>query len=570
MGRAGLRGIGRAAFAAAGAISMIAIAVAASPPPADPAAGLASGAAADSLITAPPQWQCGWLRGVRIEAANIYRRDEPAARFFYASLANALHVTTRERVVRRGLGLRSGDRVCRDDVEAALRRLRGYTFLHADVRIDVAATGDSIDLTVRTRDVWTTLPQVQIGKQGGLWTWSAGLQESNLLGLGKALGVAIGHDEQQTYWRWSYLDQQFLSRDLAFAFAWACGSDLTFAGLTLQRPFRRPRTPWGLALQAEHYAGAIIDHRGGLDGPEWDRRSRLVWLWAGPRVGGGERTAVRLAPTLYLARERYSPPEAGEPLNAGGCAGAIAGAPLRDRDIRAVGLTLDGVREAYTRRRGIDVLAQWEDFNLGTEVRLLAAWSARRLGAARDGLYFRLVAQQGLAVNSRVFLRAYANGYGAAVDHRLTDSRLTLSLRGYAGLNAWQTLALRLETNLTRELAPQDLPALGAQQGLRGFDAYRFWGECTALGSLEDRLLIAQDVMGLFSIGVAAFVDAGTNWVRGCERAARPRAAAGVGLRLQGSRTGGRFVTRVDLGYPIVGAEESDGWVLSLAAGQAF
>jgi hypothetical protein len=566
MGRAGPRRLGRATFAAAGAIFLIATAPA-SPLPADPVSG---GPAVDSLITAPPLWQCGWLRGVRIEAGNIYRRDEPAARFFYASLANALHLTTREHVVRRGLGLHPGERVCRDDVEAALRRLRGYLFLHSDVRIDVAAQGDSIDLTVRTRDVWSTLPQLQIGKQGGLWTWSAGLQESNLLGLGKELGVAIGHDEQQTYWRWSYLDPQFLGRDLGLAFTLAHGSDLEFAGLTLQRPFRRPRTPWGLALQTERYAGTVIDHRGGLDGPEWDRRSWLVWLWAGPRVAGGERSGLRLSPSLYLARERYAPPEADEPLRAGGCSRAIAGQPLRDRDIRAVGITFDGVREAYTRRRGIDGLGQWEDFNLGTEVRLLAAWSGQRLGAARDAFYFRLVAQQGLAISQRVFLRAYASGYGAAVERGLTDARLTLLLRGYAGLAAWQTLALRLETSLSRELAPQDLPTIGAQQGLRGFDAYRFWGECTALGSLEDRLLIAQDVMGLLSIGVAGFFDAGTNWVQGCERAARPRASAGAGLRLQGSRTSGRFVTRVDIGYPIVGAEEGDGWVLSLAAGQAF
>jgi len=526
---------------------------------------------ADSLIAWPPDWVCGHLRHVTVETASIFRRGEQEGEYFHARLANALHFKTRPEVVRRGLYLRRGQRVCRDDLEAALRRLRNYGFLHGDVRIGIAADADSIDLVVRTRDVWSTRPAVKFGKQGSLWTWAARLEETNLLGLGKQFMVEVGHDERESFWGWAYGDPQWFGRDLALGLSMARGAELRSEGLLVRRPFARPTTPWGMRLDAWRYEGKRIDRRGGVNGPEWTTKAWLALARAGPRVAGGARRALRILPTFYWASETYQPPDSTSPATAGGpCARRIAGEPLRDRERRAVGLTLDWVREAYVRRRGVDLLDAWEDINLGTQAQALLAYSLRRWGAERDAGYLQLDLEQGLDPGRRGLARLLVRGYGEVGAGGIGDALLVLLLRGYAALSNRQTLALRLEADLSRGLAPQDLPTLGAEHGLRGFDAYRFWGEHACGASLENRVRLVEDVLGVLSLGGVVFLEAGTTWSRGCASEAKGRACAGVGLRVQGSRTSGRFVTRLDLGHPLAGAEEGDGWVASVALGQAF
>lgn len=557
-----------AALLAAAALSTAALPASAQPSSAAP--GAADLGPPDSLVLWPEAWRCGWLRDVEIVTDNVFLPDEPAGRSFHGRLTNALHVTTQPRVVRRGLHLRDGQRVCREDIEAALRRLRGYGFLHSEASVEVEAEGDSVDLAVRTRDVWSTRPTIRIGKTGSLWTWTARLGEHNLLGLGKKLTLAVGHDEQQPFWSWGYGDPQLLGGVMRFEIDMTRGSDLRGEYLLLERVFERPETPWGLQALGLRHEGSVTDRRGGADGPEWERDLWLIDAWVGPRVHAAGRRALRLMPAAYLTRERYADVPGEASVSAEACGSARAAEPLRARDIRAIGLRVSGVIERYERRRLVDLLGTWEDLQLGSQLELFLGYSARRWEAARDAPYARLRAQQGLRVGRGAFALLNAEGYGLLASEKASDALLALMLRGYAALSGRQTLALRLEARLTRDLAPQELPTMGAEHGLRGFDAYRFWGEGSWVASLEDRVLLAGDILGLVALGGAVFLDAGATWFEECRGAALGRACAGVGLRLQGSRTSGRFVTRVDLGYPVAGRESGDDWVLSLALGQAF
>jgi hypothetical protein len=271
-------------------------------------------------------------------------------------------------------------------------------------------------------------------------------------------------------------------------------------------------------------------------------------------------------------RQRHRPPSReGEGNGApDGVDHESLGAPLSAQEIRAVGITTEFVLERYSEKYGIDLLGQWEDFNLGTDARLTTAFSSRELGAAREGFFFLFDGNQGLASGRTHFLLAEAYGLGQVVAGQFHDTVLRLELRYYSTLTARHTLALRLRGDRGVRLAPQNVLTIGAEEGLRGFDAYSYWGERLLLASAEDRVLIAEDLYGLLSLGLVSFLDAGTTWVAGEHRQARLRLAGGFGLRLQGSRTSGRLVTRIDAGYPLAGGEPGEGWIVSFAAGQAF
>ncbi|MFH1144204.1 MAG: hypothetical protein V1774_06645, partial [Candidatus Eisenbacteria bacterium] len=169
---------------------------------------------ADSLRPTQRPYVYGWpapgrkapVRSLTIRRDNIFGRDDPQWDLLYARLANALHVRTTERTVRGTLLFREGDSVGVADLETAIRRLRAQPFLSGEIDLQVDGDAAAVDLTVHTRDVWSTRPELRISDSGGLLEWSLGLRESNLLGLGKEVLVEAGREERDDFWGCGYSD----------------------------------------------------------------------------------------------------------------------------------------------------------------------------------------------------------------------------------------------------------------------------------------------------------------------------------------------------------------------------
>ena len=367
-----------------------------------------------------------------------------------------------------------------------------------------------------------------------------------------------------------YHDRQLLGTRAYLRLVLSRGEDTRDHSLSLGRPFDRPRTPWGFEVTARDYDGPFVDHRGGLDGPEWHlERSMLSVAW-GPRVAATNRTALRIKPAIYFVRERYAVPDSSEVPCSDRPPGQCLGRPLQDEDVRAFGLEFDYIHERYSEWRNINSMGRQEDFNLGTRLRLRVGYSPRRWSERDDAWFLVAEGTQGKALGNATFALSVFETRGQLVDGELRDAWWKSSTGLYHNLNRRHTLATRLRMDLSRGLYPQHIFTMGADSGLRGFEAHRFYGEQVLLWNLEDRWILREDLLGLISIGAVGFVDGGLVWSEGTRRDAKPRVGAGVGLRLLGSRTRGLFVTRVDLGYPVVGEEDEDGWVLTIAGGQAF
>ncbi len=522
---------------------------------------IAAGGEAGETAYAPIPGGCGVVRTLRIERQDIFAPEEPYARTFYARFANGLHIVTRESVIRRGLRFSEGDRICQGDLDAAVRRLRSYPFLHAAIDVTAEADGDSVDLTIRTRDTWTTRPAFEFRAEGGLFRWSAALEEWNVLGTGKGVGLVVGHDDLDHYFGGWVRDSQLLGTEMRLLAASFGGGEVEAHQLVLVRHFERAVTPWGLRVEGLYRDAAMIDRRGGLDGPEWRVEEWLLSAAGGPRVAGSERTALRLKPAVYLKSERYARPTSG---------GVYPGADLARREIRALGAEVDLMCERYSQRSGINSFHRREDFNLGTDLRLRLGYSPRAAGALEDGFFFWLRLWQGLPMGPRQFLWATISAMGLVASGEVGDCRSLAAVRYYHNLSDRHTLALRLQGRWGVGLPPQRVFTLGAESGLRGFEAFRFWGERALLCNLEERGVLVGNLFGLVTLGLTGFVDTGLIWRAGHHEQARPRVGAGVGLRLLGSRTQGSLVTRVDIGYPILGGAADRGLVLSVASGQVF
>jgi hypothetical protein len=511
------------------------------------------------------------LRSLTILCENVFAPGDPGAERFYARLANALHVKTREKVIRRMLLFDEGDSVGAVDLEVAMRRLRAQPFLSGDVAMELEGDAQALDVTVRTRDSWSTQPTMQLSWSGGLLEWSFGLREANSLGLGKEVLIEAGREEREFFYGLGYRDPQLFGSQVLAAMEVGFGVDLDFQKFVLERSFESPAAPWGSTVDANRYDGPIVDHRGGLDGPEWGSEIWLVSGCLGRRILGSARHALRLRPFVHWTHERYEPPAEDAGSSASAREDASAEEPgLRDRDIRAAGVRVEVLGERYGQYRQIDALGRWEDIDLGTSLDLGAGYSPRAWGAPRDGLYLTLRGHQGVRLGRDRFLLADAEGSGQLMGGDLVDGLLAIRARYFDRCTARHTLAAGLRGSFAADLGPQNLPTLGVENGLRGFEAYNSWGDHALIGNLEDRVLLIDDLFGLVSIGIAGFLDGGTVWRCGRSRTAHGVASAGLGLRLHSSRASGLLVTRLDVAHPLKGGEEDEGWVVSFATGQAF
>ncbi|MBT71500.1 MAG: hypothetical protein CMQ15_05580 [Gammaproteobacteria bacterium] len=124
--------------------------------------------------------------------------------------ANRFHILTRETMVSQQLLFDSGQTYSSRILEESSRLLRtqGY-FYDAEIR-PVRYCNERIDVEVITKDNWSFTPNMSIDRSGGENTYSIGLRDSNILGLGKQLTVSSGRDLDRRSSELSYEDNNVL------------------------------------------------------------------------------------------------------------------------------------------------------------------------------------------------------------------------------------------------------------------------------------------------------------------------------------------------------------------------
>jgi hypothetical protein len=546
-----------------------------------PSAVLAQ-APADSCATGP-------ISAIRIDNASIFDETDPDLdrRFRWAyRAANALHVRTRDWVIRRELLFQPGD--CLDPflVEESERLLRGYSFL-SDVEIRSRAEVDGGQLVeVDTRDDWSTRVDVRFGSS--LKLEGLRLTEENVLGSGQSLGVFfVGRDVQREYGASYYTPQLLGTRwDLRLE-----------AGKTRPGSFVRQEVAYPYVGEVSHWAGRQSFVREDryfdyitADDPELRAghillpvREKLFDVALVRRIGQPGNMALLGAALTY--QELAYP---GEPLVAP--EGRYADRFPADDSTRALlrphAQQLDNIRAfllvghrtvQWETRRGLNSMRGNEDVRLGAETGLAIGRSLSALEndddlfgtislyggvGAGDALFFMRA-----RVDSRRDLNApvgvsewedvYAEGELLAYLKPRRYSRHTLVARA-AGLGAWHT---RTPFQLT----------LGGDRALRGYDPERFPGGRRLVLNLEDRVYFGWPLRGVMDVGGTVFGDAGRIWKGDVPFGFSSdwRASAGLGLRVS-FPAGGRSVYRVDIAWPIEQGTRLGDFRLMMSLGESI
>ena len=132
-----------------------------------------------------------------VTPSDIFDPSIPAESGWLYRAANKLHINTRPSVIRGQLLFKTGDPYDARLVQENERLLRSNDYLYDVTIVPVAWDGHTVDLEVRTKDVWTLNPGFNFGRSGGKNETNVHVQEENLLGTGRKVEVAVGQRRGQ-------------------------------------------------------------------------------------------------------------------------------------------------------------------------------------------------------------------------------------------------------------------------------------------------------------------------------------------------------------------------------------
>ena len=541
--------------------------------------------------TRPDSCENGRISYVFVDNNSIFDTTDTdgSRRFSWAyRTANALHIPTKEWVIRRELLFGPGscyDAYMLDETE---RLLRGYGFLS---RVDVFSLRQpdgTYHVIVGTRDEWSTRLDLRVGTDDGFGFEGGRIIEENFLGRGQSLGVFYYERDVTRDYGISYFTPQFLGT------RW----DLTSAlGRTRAGTLVHQEVAYPFVGEVSHWAGRQTFRREDRlfdyiieDDPDL-RSSHVVLplreqafdLAVIRRLGTRGNTALIGAALTY---QKLSYPGLIEFAPAGDYdlrepAPDSLAAPVRLQrqdlsNIRVFGLL--GHRNVWwQQRRGLDSMRGQEDVRLGAEAILGVGRSLPSLETDHDlystlALYAALELGDALVIGrGRADVRRDLRATGDSPEWK--DFYLENELLAYL-----QTPMLPRQTFFARASlvggwhtrTPYQL-TLGGTTGLRGYDRERMPGGRRFVVSIEDRFYIGWPFPDVLDVGGTIFADAGRIWPGDAPFGIDSGWRASAGLGLRGSfPEGSRSTYRIDIAWPVDRAAGFGDFRLSLSIGEAL
>ncbi len=490
------------------------------------------------------------IEGIEIRRGNVFTETEVSQAFIPFGLLNSIHTVTRERFVARALIVKVGEVLDGERLAEAERNLRALRLFR---RVLVKPEGTTV--IVETSDSWTLLPRFSFSRKGGELTYAMGLEEINLLGTGRRVGVRYDKDADRLSRSFAYQDPQAFAPHVVLDMRASDLSDGRSVDLSLARPFYAFEVERAGALL---YRQALFDetlYARGEEALKFKKRERIFRVEGGKRIALTQTAATRLFASVEWNDVSLLSVEGRKLQKHGG-------------DVRRflfAGITLEREGRGWIERRQVDQIDRDEDFNLAPSVRAELAISPRLLDAEGAGRV-RLRGTLGTELPNGFALAALA--FESRLQDGPREARLAVEARAYHLGNGF-TIAGRILGRAGFRLDPESRLELDGQSGLRGYRLHAVSGTGQLITNLEVRTYIASELFNLVSLGLAAFADAGFSWGRpdGSQRLAD----VGVGVRLGLTRASKNTLLRMDIARALrPDPLGRTGWLLSFASGQAF
>ena len=455
---------------------------------------------------------------------------------FYYTWGNALHIITKERIIRSELLFELGEPVDSLRIIESQRNLRLRGFI-SEVFVTGKPNGaDSVDLIVTTVDYWTTKIALYAELNGGDYTVGAGASEVNFLGNGQALEIAGQTSSDEDRYSIFAGDGRLGGTRFAGSFYY---SGSTF-GDGLAAYFARPQYSISVktGFWAKYYNSDGI-RRLFAGGDEVFRYKKMYREFDSKFIYSiGKLRKLDLFFKYNYEESDYSPDDYDSPYN-------HIIPPDQTRSYPSAGLGLSIIE--YDMQRYLDEAGTPEDLTLGAAVRFSLGRSIPEFGADYTGTRPEFSTKFLSKPFSGLFIGVKNNIYWWRYDGRDTEIGSRTEAMIYLKTGETNVLTARGLADFTWRQKSTYQAILGGANGLRGYPVYRFSGNRLAIGNLEYRFYFPLEILTV-RIGGAAFFDIGTVWQRYEKiNLSDLRSDIGMGLRFGLTKSSTSRVLRFDI-----------------------
>ncbi|MDE6624560.1 MAG: hypothetical protein K2K30_09280 [Alistipes sp.] len=395
---------------------------------------------------------------VRIEREQVFAPDGN----WLERTGNKLHALTRERIIRRDLLFRPGDRFDPDLVVRSQQLLRSRSYI-SDTRVEVVPdTLDTtrVDIVLHTRDSWTITLDAGLRSEGRTMV---GISDVNIFGTGNKLKLETNFSRRDFSYGGNMVEYEIPNLFGSFFQAKAGGGTNFYEenlSFELSKEFLRP-TDYEVGI-------AYSDVRSKYYLVEADSsdlvKVRNLNLWAGRSL------YIRPIQSSFFMTFRYNYARFSErpPVRYG------YNPAFHDHDLLLSGFGL--YREKFLSASMIYGFGTKEYFATGYKAELVTGYS---WGEFNDALYLGMSFRTG-AFRAPGFLMGGIT-LGSYIDHRSgmwSRSAVDVDLRWFSNLfilrrnRIRQFLALRYTQGWNRQHGSDESILFTRQNGLRALDAY--------------------------------------------------------------------------------------------------
>ncbi len=512
---------------------------------------------------------------------DIFEPEDNLPNWFPGKTANYLHISTAEDVIRRELLFEKGDCLDPEKIRETRRNLRALGYFR-DEKIECRLVEpDNVHVEVSLKETWSIIPifepkMIQVQDNDTNFAVIAGLNEQNLLGRGKYLSFSYrkGTEAENTiiedYWRLAYTDPNILGS--RFRLSWTI-QDLErgeFLSAGAEHPYYSLYSPWYAGANNSHYKRKKYLILNGTIVADYEQENNTAGFELGWALKQGPPVVHRLHAFYQYEQQRvrdfhcYLNGTSGTPpLSQRPCISNenIEITPPPGRTFSYPGLSYRRLGVNYLLEERIAQFERHEDINIGNDLFLSLAYSAKMLGAEEDELIFSASDAQGYAFRKGHFFLSKLSAQGQYSRDKLENGLFSISYNHYLQYpfldkGPFQhTLHWGGVFSYGKHLDANHLLSLGYDTGLRGYDRSTFTGHKLFRVSLEDRIFINKKLFKIFAIGMIIFWDSGYVWQK--EESLKTTQlydihhAAGIGLRLAMPSMTGANILQINYGLPL-------------------
>jgi hypothetical protein len=420
--------------------------------------------------------------------------------------------------------------------------------------INTVRDGDSVDIEVTTFDGWTTELVINARVTDGQFTWALGGQERNFLGTGARVGLVYRKEPDRSAWTVRAGHDRIAASRFGVEGLYDNLSDGVVGRWRVGAPFRALSDRTGINLLGEVADQRVLQFVNGEIAETYNRRAFIQRVNAGYAPTAGPEGYVRVGFIGQIQREEF-------------ILAADTGMSVPDSVTGTFGGFAQMMLAQFKVVTHFNGFAREVDLDLSQRLTIETWIAAKGLGYERPGIGPALTLQAGFD-GGKVFgmFLGRANGLfnAAGLDTGQVFGALTIAA---ALIPRWPTV-FHFEAASRTGTPPGQEFDLGHGLGPRAFRAHAFTGDQMYWWSIEQRAFVIDEVLGLFGVGFAGFVDYGGAWYSGQPR--RTGGNAGFGLRIGPTRSTGASVGRIDLAYRFGEGWSGRRWALSFGRGFAF